>query len=299
MEKYVGLTYDGLNNLGDQIQSIATENLIGKIEKRFNRDTLAELNIEEDYFLIMNGWFSHTPKQCLPTATGIKPVFWGFHIANNQMSLDHFFSDECVNFFKKHEPVGCRDSHTAKKLKNLGVHTFYSKCLTLTLEKRKTEPINGWNVVVDVPIALPSFIENNVLRVSQRRQPEILTEQEKISHAQRLLDLYREKAKLVITTRLHCALPCVAMGIPVILLGNPDKYRLSIAKDVGLNIYNMNPIYENTANKTQLHFEIRRLWAAIDWNTKAIDFEKEKEKIISNFKNFLKTKINKNITDNE
>jgi hypothetical protein len=43
MKKYcfAGLKYSGLNNLGDNIQSIAVERLLPNIEQRFNRDTLA------------------------------------------------------------------------------------------------------------------------------------------------------------------------------------------------------------------------------------------------------------------
>jgi len=50
--------------------------------------------------------------------------------------------------------------------------------------------------------------------------------------AQNALDEYREHASLVITTRLHCALPCVAMGIPVVFVGDPDDKRLSPIREL-------------------------------------------------------------------
>ena len=288
--QFVGFNYKGSNNLGDYIQSIATERLINGVSKRLNRDTLRDEVLNHECFLIMNGWFSHNPKGCFPPVEEINPIFWGFHIAKHKFIWDHFISDECISYLKTQEPIGCRDAFTASKLKNFGVNTFYSKCLTLTLDKRKSKPKNGWNILVDVPIPLPSFIENNAIRVSQRRQPEKDTEENKFTYANRLLELYQEKARLVITTRLHCALPCVAMGIPVILLGNPNKYRLSIARDIGLKIYNINPVYENANDEDKLDFEIRKLWEVIDWNPKEIDFEEEKEKIISEFMSFLKSK---------
>ena len=290
---FAGFNYIGLNNLGDHIQSIATERLIQKVSIRLNRDTLRHEAPDENYFLIMNGWFTHNPIHCFPPAKQIIPVFWGFHIAKHKLVWDHFLSDNCIAYLKKHGPIGCRDRFTAERLAKIGVNTFYSKCLTLTLDKRETEPVNGWNVAVDVPIPLPSFIDNNTIYVSQRRQTEHIPEETKFSHAHRLLDLYRERAKLVITTRLHCALPCLAMGIPVILLGDPGKYRISIAQDVGLKIYDMNRLYKYVDDEDKLQSEIEKIWSIIDWNPQAIDFEKDKKKIISDFGSFLKNRVDK------
>jgi len=77
---FAGFEYHGLNNLGDQIQSIAAERFLAKIDKRFNRDSLSTAKSSSMHLLIMNGWFSHDPKNCLPTNENILPVFWGFHI---------------------------------------------------------------------------------------------------------------------------------------------------------------------------------------------------------------------------
>ncbi|WP_141082403.1 polysaccharide pyruvyl transferase family protein [Campylobacter devanensis] len=40
-----------------------------------------------------------------------------------------------------------------------------------------------------------------------------------------LLQTYKNKAKLIATSALHCAAPCTAMGIPVILIAKkPREY---------------------------------------------------------------------------
>jgi exopolysaccharide biosynthesis predicted pyruvyltransferase EpsI len=49
--------------------------------------------------------------------------------------------------------------------------------------------------------------------------------------AQEYLDRYRKEAKLVITSRLHCALPCIAMGIPVIVMGDHRDKRLQLVEE--------------------------------------------------------------------
>src|SRR5690606_10070852 len=45
---------------------------------------------------------------------------------------------------------------------------------------------------------------------------------ERAEEAQKLLDVYSQ-ASLVITSRIHCALPCVALGTPVIFV---DPYSV-------------------------------------------------------------------------
>jgi hypothetical protein len=42
----------------------------------------------------------------------------------------------------------------------------------------------------------------------------------------RLLELYRTRAKLIVTSLLHCALPAVAMGIPVVIFYPPNPPQL-------------------------------------------------------------------------
>ncbi|MGU9957180.1 MAG: polysaccharide pyruvyl transferase family protein [Arenicellales bacterium WSBS_2016_MAG_OTU3] len=63
--------------------------------------------------------------------------------------------------------------------------------------------------------------------------------------AQELLDRYKNEAELVITSRLHCALPCIAMGIPVLLFADPNSERMKLATEIiPIHPYNIiNNIY--------------------------------------------------------
>ena len=55
--------------------------------------------------------------------------------------------------------------------------------------------------------------------------PLSLTHQQRFDEAEKLLRRYA-KAKLVITSRIHAALPCIALGTPVILVvKNYDSLR--------------------------------------------------------------------------
>ncbi len=48
-----------------------------------------------------------------------------------------------------------------------------------------------------------------------------------------LLDYYRNVGDYVITSKIHCAMPCYAMGIPTIFCGNAD-YRTDAVNMIGL-----------------------------------------------------------------
>lgn len=284
--RFAGFSYEGLNNLGDHIQSICTERLLPGVEKRFNRDTLSQVTDSAKYLMVMNGWFTHTP-QYFPPSDAIFPLFWGFHVTNWNNFWDKIFTNDCMNYLKAHSPIGCRDSFTQQRLSEIGVSSFYTKCLTLTLPKRPEKLTKGWNVLVDVPIPLPNFIEDNAIRVSHSISPNV-SEKGKFEQAQKLLHLYRDAADLIVTTRLHCALPAVAMGIPVIFLGNPKDYRISILTDIGVKIYQYPT---NSSDKDIYMSKIKKLWSEINWETTAIDFESEKESLISKFREQLDAKL--------
>ena len=289
---YAGFKYLDLNNLGDQIQSIAVENLIPPIHIRVNRDTIAIEKLVDRHILIMNGWFTHNPKQCFPPNEMIYPVFWGFHVTNWNNSWDHFLSPRIIKYFKKYEPIGCRDRYTAEMLENVGIYSFYSKCLSLTFPKRSKKIVNGWNIIVDVNYTLlPSFITDNALFVTHNISPNI-PEDDKIKQAKNLLSLYKKKAKLVITSRVHCALPCVAMGIPVVFLGNPKDYRTSIVQDIGLKINCVTDFFKYNTDKDVIkQKQLNKFWRNVNWNPKELDYENNKEKIVFGFKSFLNSKL--------
>lgn len=77
--------------------------------------------------------------------------------------------------------------------------------------------------------------------------------------AKKLLERYGREAALVVTSRLHCASPCMAMGIPVILA---RKY--------------FDPRYEWIGKYLTLYTP--DLFPEIDRNPQPVELEKEKEK---------------------
>jgi asparagine synthase (glutamine-hydrolysing) len=140
------------------------------------------------------------------------------------------------------KPVGCRDRQTETFLASQGIFSYFSGCLTLTLPKREKEPGNGKVFIVDIH---PSLL--NKIPESIRQEAEFVTHMVPFSKvpipeieywefendARKMLHRYKTEARLIITSRIHCAMPCAAMGIPVIFLTKiPDDCRFDVLSGI-------------------------------------------------------------------
>lgn len=165
---------------------------------------------------VMNGWFLHQTTNWPPSPM-INPVFVSFHLTDWNDTTRRVLNPKGVGYLKNYEPIGCRDQHTADLLKSHGIEAYNSKCLTLTFERRHSAPKLGVTALVDVEsdMPIPGSILKNSIRMTHKIE-KVYSETTKMQLARELLEFYRTKVSRVITTRLHCALPCVAMGIPVV-----------------------------------------------------------------------------------
>src|SRR5690606_3725036 len=96
---------------------------------------------------------------------------------------------------------------------------------------------------------LKTIIDKDLLRdaiyINQVPPPHLYSDEEKFEMADDILKKYA-KAKLVITSRIHCALPCLAMGTPVIFLnGFSDPLDTSRFEGI-LELFNRVDIDVNT-----------------------------------------------------
>ena len=112
---------------------------------------------------------------------------------------------------------------------------YLTGCMTITLPERKTTPKKTHVFLVDAPKGIekymPEELRENVSYITQEipinTECDVEEEIERVEGvARKLLDRYRDEATLVVTSRLHCAGPCLGMGIPVILARNyfDDRY---------------------------------------------------------------------------
>ena len=225
------------SNIGDYVQSLAAINIYRKIIQDFNntkykikkflkllinneipnfniifikRDNMNEIgqyNKQNNIITIMNGWWMHPCNEnCdidFDIPSNINPIFVSFHIANDKL-LEKKYIDE----IKKYEPIGCRDIKTTKKLKNKGVDSYFSGCLTTTIDFFK------WNKQNDIIFNTDTKVKNGIYFSQANPKWKNIDHKKGLFEALEVLENY-SKCKHVNTSRLHGYLPCLAMGVPV------------------------------------------------------------------------------------
>lgn len=226
--KYGILIYKETDNIGDDIQTYAALKYLPKIDYYVDRENLDAFIPEEKekVGIIMNGWFLHA-KYKWPLSPYLHPLFIATHFTRNdpRFNLEYrFLSNYGLSSLKQFEPIGCRDYSTLKLLKGLGVDSYFSGCLTLTIDKfedvRKQDYICAVDVSDSVTDKIKSQTNSEVRIITHDIEHGVsanLTFEERMDNVRELLKQY-QAAKLVVTTRLHCALPCLALGVPVLLI---------------------------------------------------------------------------------
>ena len=177
-----------------------------------------------------------------------------------------------VAFFKRHQPVGCRDMSTVSLLRDKGVEAYFSGCLTLTLGRTyKAARRTANTYIVDsaefhgalkskqglIGLAYALLHPRRVRLINAKKcqkglrntlynayflysyskmfsidllmrseyinhfNSEIDTDypstEDKLRYAEKLVRKYAE-AQCVITSRIHCALPCLGLETPVLFV---------------------------------------------------------------------------------
>lgn len=230
--KYGLIYYKNTSNIGDDILSYAGKRFLPRVDYCIDREEMDLFIPKEDEFAaaILNGWYLHHG-YTFPPSPYIVPLFIGTHFSRSQMCAGDysFLNGIAAEYLKENGPVGCRDRQTMELLEEKGIRNYFSGCLTLTLQRFSDVSDSGTIILTDVPKSTEAYLrtklpnENIVLKthaVSPEDVGRSWEEREQIVEA--YLKEY-QGAKLVITTRLHCALPSIALGTPVILIGNYDE----------------------------------------------------------------------------
>lgn len=275
-------------NVGDNIQSLAAKQFLPQVDQYVNREKLGEYH-GENIKMILNGWFTHNAANWIPSEQ-IKPLFVSFHINNTAAAA--MLSDEGVTFLKKHQPIGCRDQFTADLLKGKGVEAYFSGCLTLTLDSYKVDdsergndiyivdPLYGYTTKRKVTRNYKTFLRSiqrgkifeigkrkkhlkmifdgdllkSAIYINQEPPANTYSQKEKFEMAENLLHKYA-RAKLVITSRIHCALPCLALGTPVIFVNGFETFVDSCRFEGIIDLFNRIDV-NNKTGEWVTNFEV-------------------------------------------
>ena len=270
-------------NVGDNIQSLAAKQFLPKVDQYVNRENLGEYK-GEPIKMILNGWFTHNAANWVP-AENIIPLFVSFHMNNTAAPL--MLSEKGIEYLKKHQPIGCRDKYTVNTLKKHNIDAYFTGCLTLTLDSYKVEdsqrtdniylvdPLYGYITQRKLTRNYKSFIKSvlngkifelgkrkkhlknfiskelleSAIYVNQEPPANTYTDEQKFEMAEKLLHDYA-RAKLVITSRIHCALPCLAMGTPVIFVNGFETFTDSSRFEGIIDLFNRIDINTKTGEWT-------------------------------------------------
>jgi len=284
--KYGLLTYaenQRFFNVGDYIQSLAAKQFLPQVDGYLNREALGAYT-GDPIKLIMNGWFTHNARNWVP-APEIDPLFVSFHV--NNTAAPSMLDPRGVDYLKAHEPIGCRDQFTVDTLRAKGIDAYFSGCLTLTLDSYKVDdsertdsvyivdPLYGYPTRAKVTYNtrrflrslqngdlfrigrrarhLDNLIEKNLLEsaihVHQEPPANTFDDAQKFAMAEDLLHKYA-RARLVITSRIHCALPCLTLGTPVIFVNGFTTFVDSCRFDGILDLFNRVDVNSQTGEFT-------------------------------------------------
>ncbi|BAM02230.1 polysaccharide pyruvyl transferase family protein [Phycisphaera mikurensis] len=233
MPRYGLLTYETAN-LGDDVQSLAARQYLPRVDELVNRDALGRSAEGDPLTMIMNGWWLQNHADW-PPPERISPLYVAFHAAKH--ARKSLTSEASLNHLRAHAPVGCRDQKTLELLEGCGVEAYKSACLTLTLRRPDPGASRRGTVFCD------PFGHDVKYRFHRKGEAKyeawlkqlgrgrnfddathLTNEIDPTMPAERRYALAEEhlarfaNAELVVTCRIHCALPCLAFGTPVLFL---------------------------------------------------------------------------------
>ena len=229
-----GLFEYNTENIGDEVQSIAARRFLPKVDYYFDRDNIDATQTPdgEPIKIIMNGWYTHHPENWPPKNPNLDPLLISMYIeqyANHGKLAKAFINKKGKDFFAKHGPVGARDKATTAFLKEHGIKAYFSGCVTLTLQKsdliKKKDYVLAVDVKDEVYEKMKTLTHRPILRIDTNRCIQ-MDRAAKFALAEYYLYLY-QSAHAVVTSRLHCMLPCLALETPVLAISGREPHRYS------------------------------------------------------------------------
>ena len=235
--KYGLIIYKDTENIGDDVQSYAAERFLPRVDYIIDRDDVTSFYPKEKEYVasIINAWWMNK-KFNWPPSPYIYPKMISMHFTHwdtiYHIYPKHITTGYGKEYLKKHEPVGCRDSSTERLLKENGIKAYFSGCMTLTINKFQGIEKEDYILLVDTTDAIYEKVKKmtnkRVIRMTNNRDKE---ENSSLSWDIRKKNVEEylkaiQKASLVITPRLHCALPSLALQTPVLLINyelNDDR----------------------------------------------------------------------------
>lgn len=223
-------------NIGDFIQIYAIRELYKEIG--IKDEDIVEIGLNElktysgeDVLMPLHLGLGYSNiKKLLPVSKNIVPRFMSLTMIVDLLEDNNWL----IEYFKKYEPIGCRDEETKNIMSKYGIKSYLVGCATIIMKRRKH---NGTkNYLVDVPQNVFKYIpkeiiENSILTSHEIKLNKTLANNEEYINFQKKVKKqyleYYQNAKLIVSSRLHAIAPAIAMGIPCICVTKSADMRFS------------------------------------------------------------------------
>jgi len=254
--KYLlGIGNPGMN-VGDETQGLAGIQALPRLDAFIERDRLDMVQYTDSttppltynssspddddgrrVLVFFNAWWG-TKTMLWPPPRWVEPISISMHI-QPRLEITSIFQETSEKpestsekeeqgppvalYLKSQSPIGARDTKTLQFLRDNGVQALFSACLTMTLSLPKVKR-DGGVLIVDVNATkeLEGIVPDSVLQGSTYLTQKLLGDDADDNVLRFILAFERllaySRARLVITNRLHVAMPCVALGTPVIFV---------------------------------------------------------------------------------
>ena len=267
---------EGMNakaNLGDRIREIVfseIEEMVGVGAERMVPVDWNEIRTyrgEQAIFPYIHAFCLVDAERFLPFSDRLDPLFLCL-VLQEDLFLGR---DDLVRYFAACAPIGCRDEYTRNILLKYGIEAYLVGCFCMAMQPRgKTPERKGKTFLVDCSekalAAIPDALKENA-EVRNHSVPiqwaedGRMHEEDLRNRAKALIEEYQNEANLVITSRMHAAIPALTAGIPVVLMcDNLDRRFEWLDKWI--------PLYQADD------------YAGIDWDPPAHDTSWIREKIL-------------------
>jgi len=222
------LTYT-TGNIGDDVQSLALaqRHLLGEPDLWMDRDRFGDYAEAGPVHLVANGFFLCPRRDGggldFPPPPNVRVTYVALcasNVPDTPAARAHFAVSG---------PIGCRDEHTLRWCQRHGYEPYFASCPSCLLE-RDFDAVGGDApaydpagpiVLVDVdPRRLPPFGRSGrpFLCLTNRVRPgDYAGAAQRFAALRSRLRVLRGAA-LVITNRLHVAMPCLGLGVPVVMV---------------------------------------------------------------------------------
>ncbi len=289
MIRYANIDFSGVKlhdtnmfqvNMGDNLQFMAIDYLYqcaGIALEDVARIKLSEMKqgqenpaYDDDLLLMPMNWSMWEKEYMtggnLEVSEHIRIIPLGMCIAGHDNPS--FYNDNNIAYYKSIAPLGCRDVYSMQRMYENGIPSYVNGCLTSLFPRLE----HGYNPAgkvffIDAPEELRPYVPERLLQdavfMSQQyylpadMSREAINEQIH-SHYARI----KSEARLVVTSRLHVASPCLAWGIPVIFAKKVIDHRFGWL-DKYLPLYG------------------EQDFARIDWKPQPVDYEGSKQKLLA------------------